>query len=96
MKPNAIASPDVFHQATTGQYGIVKLITDDVSADKVDDSKVNFAFIKSGEDNSSFACKLRGDYDDVFTWNLEKGDVIPGPFYEITKVVGILACYPTK
>jgi len=93
---NAIASPDVYNQATTGQYGIVKLLTGEDSADKVDDSKVNFAFIKSGENNSSFACKLRGDYDEEFTWNLDKGDVISGPFYEITEVVGILACYPTK
>jgi len=93
---NAIASPDVYHQATTGQYGIVKLLTGEKSADKVPGDKVDFAFIKSGENNSSFACKLRGKYDEEFTWNLDKGDIISGPFYKITQVVGILACYPTK
>jgi hypothetical protein len=96
MKPNSIGSPDVYHKATTGQYGIVKLLTGEDSSTKVDDAKVNFAFIKSGQDNSSFACKLMGEYDKDFTWNLDKGDVISGSFYKITQVVGILACYPTK
>jgi surface protein len=88
---NAIASPDVYHQATTGQYGIVKLLTGQLS-----DLGVNFFSIKSGEKNSSFKADLGGKYDQTFTWNLDKGDSILGPFYNIRDVVGILDCYPLK
>jgi surface protein len=88
---NAIASPDVYHQATTGQYGIVKLLTGQLS-----DLGVNFFSIKSGEKNSSFKADLGGKYDQTFTWNLDKGDSILGPFYNIRDVVGVLDCYPLK
>jgi hypothetical protein len=86
---NAIASPDVYHQATTGQYGIVKLLTGQLS-----DLGVNFFSIKSGKNNSSFKADLGGKYDQTFTWNLDKGDSILGPFYNIRDVVGVLNCYP--
>jgi surface protein len=88
---NAIASPDVYHQATTGQYGIVKLLTGQLS-----DLGVNFFSIKSGKKNSSFKADLGGKYDQTFTWNLDKGDYILGPFYNIRDVVGVLDCYPLK
>jgi len=94
MKPTSLASPDVYNQATTGAYGVVKLLTGEDSAENV-----MFVAIQAGEDNSSFECKvngLKGVSDETFTWNLDKNQSIVGPFYDIENVVGILACYPTK
>jgi len=91
MKPNNLASPDVYNQATTGQYGIVKLLTGEVS-----NPKLKFVAIKAGVNDSSFTCDLGGIGDKTFTWNLDKGDYISGPFSNIRNVNGELACFPTK
>jgi len=91
MPESNLKYDDIYNTATSGQYGIVKLVTGQKSK-----LGVKFLAIKAGVNDSSFTCDLGGIGDKTFTWNLDKGDYIPGPFSNIRNVVGELACFVTK
>jgi len=91
MLDSNLKHDDIYNTATSGQYGIVKLVTGQKSK-----RGVKFVGIQAGVNNSSFLADQSGIGDKELAWNLDKGQFIPGPFSNIRNVVGELACFVTK